>query len=1726
MIKTSIFPRRIKGIIILILSISFLSNNAFAQTVFNLPDYINNNTDGPTFYNETQSITGCTSIDVSFEFSSSLGWIGSGNMESFDECDFGDPCMGDPNDPLQGDCDECWDYLWFEFYVNGNLEIADFIGTTNLITSETYSYNTGCIDPSDQTDFELDGLAQTWASAETVSLENIIIICYDEVTELDVLIEPSNEVCEGDDVNLTLNPAYGDAEWEFGGVNFDSGLTSSIPSVTTGDAGTYTVIAYDVNGCSSSADFDIDVLPIPMACDVVTPIEPCSTLPSGEAEIDLTQYDSEANCFTSDDVIWFTDQGDIPDFPIIDPTTYQTFSGSVWAVVFNGTCYSDPVEVLIDVTAGLEPMIDIANDMLCEGQNIVFDIVNTPSCPDCDYDWEGPPTSGVTETTTTSQYSVINANTDFDGTWTVTVTDENGCTGSSSVIVNITSGPTGTISGGGDLCPGYCTDASNELTLDLSGGTPLYDATIEVSVGPISLPITLPAFLPNGSVSLCIDPAALLPSLSDFDGDGVDDLVIPDLALNFSIELMDLVDANGCSGVGSGIITYNIQNEPNANDPGGPYELCEGMLFDLTSYNVNINATEAILWFEDMALTMPIADPTMYQPGSTVVWAVVDNGTCLSDPVDLLLIEIVTPVLDPIADQEVCGQFDFNPPSGSNLGANVYYEDTDGNQYFAGDITMDSGMYTVFAGDNPLCMDMETFEITVLQEPEIIFPTMELSGCGEITLPEINANNLHPLNGSVLYSEGSNQTGMLFSENDVVAENQGITTLYVYAGNGPNCFQEIQIDLNFTSDIEYLLPAYPDIECGDFQLLDVGGATPGLAYYTELDGGGTEYLPGDFLEAPGTYTLYLYDLSIDQTCVLNSNESFSITLEEEPIIDPIDDVSVCESEGFILPEITGDFLTGDESYSTESNGGGMSFEPGDIVDFSTTIYMFNNQASCPAQEVVFEINVIPAPNAGDDNTIETCIGPPLDLSSFLSIDADLGGVFESDDAVLTGADLSIWDTNGAMTNQAFLFQYIVNSPGAICPPDTSEITISLTNDVSAGMAILDSTVCEGELIDLFDFLEGESSGGYFLDPASPLDTIFDGVWMADGSGTSFEYVIEAMDGCNGDQTDFMVAVTNMETIEVSMPDQQLCSGACVSMIFEASAPFNLDMQLVDTNFNVYDINLEVEGNQEFQVCLDGTVGDFDGETISLGQDAGNYILAFAFDPDPAPCYPNLSNLNDFNLTAETVFEETIIGEVCPGEAFEYNGEFYSQDQTLISFSLNGCDSITNIVVEEFPPAENFENDTYCIGTMVPIGGNIYTEDTNVQLMLEDASANGCDSIIYVDIKFDDASYNIIDKTICLEDSEMVGNEIYDVNNPMGSDTIIGGSVLGCDSIISVMLNFYDAALGEEVETICQGDTINILGENFYEGMDMLDIVLEGSSTNGCDSIVSVSVDFFPTMELDETYEKCEGDILEVNGYIITDENLDGFYTIENPSNDCPTIINYTTELLISSSTMIDTSICQGETVIINGIEFSETNTFDEMIIPSSNGCDSIITINVNIDGGATIITQQLIGNNTYQLDYESNGVMEPVWTSSTGLLECDTCETTSIMISEDTEIYLTAITESGCIVTDTILLSYLPEEIFVNIFYPNIFTPDDPNLNQIYTIYGTQGIMISELNIYDRWGNEVYSATDFLTNDESAAWNGRIDGEEALQGVYVGIVRYIDSQGVEQFEAFDFTLIR
>jgi gliding motility-associated-like protein len=72
------------------------------------------------------------------------------------------------------------------------------------------------------------------------------------------------------------------------------------------------------------------------------------------------------------------------------------------------------------------------------------------------------------------------------------------------------------------------------------------------------------------------------------------------------------------------------------------------------------------------------------------------------------------------------------------------------------------------------------------------------------------------------------------------------------------------------------------------------------------------------------------------------------------------------------------------------------------------------------------------------------------------------------------------------------------------------------------------------------------------------------------------------------------------------------------------------------------------------------------------------------------------------------------------------------------------------------------------------------------------------------------------------------------------------------------------------------------------------------------------------------------------------------------------------------------------------------------------------------------------------------------------------------------------------------------------IFIPNVFSPNNDQVNDRLTVYSNNPEShINSFRIYGRWGELMFSNTDFAPNHTAAGWDGSFRGQMVRPGVYV-----------------------
>ena len=1290
--------------------------------------------------------------------------------------------------------------------------------------------------------------------------------------------------------------------------------------------------------------------------------------------------------------------------------------------------------------------------------------------------------------------------------------------------------PTGTLTGTANLCPGACED----VTWDISGGTAPYNLVFEVSSGPFSLTQGLPG-LPNmGSLTVCYDENGVIPS---FDV-GTNTLNLVDgFGTSFLLELLSITDDNDCMSVLTGQeINITLGESPSINSIPA-ITVCGEMgmpvIIDLSDYDAAIGSGQTVIYYSDPALTMEIGP--MYQiTGSTTIYAVVStSGTCISDPIAIDIIFQPAPSIDDPGPIIECGQYTLPVITGVGLTSTVSYwtgQGQTGTPIAEGTvIAADIILYIYDEGAG--CPSEVTFSINILPEPEIDQPNNVIA-CGAYILPPITGNNL---SGFESYYTQPNQGGTAYAAGAEITTN---TVLYIY-DNLDGCPAEVFFVVEITDGPEIMMPDTLSA-CNSIVLPSISGEglTSDVSYFTGQNGTGDEFSPGT--EIDNDIVLYAYDGTTD--CF--DETLIQVIVPQGPILNQPEDVTVCDY--FVLEEIEGDNLQ-DPFYVDVA---GESYFAGDSIFVSVTECCITDsllgQGVVPdcSSTLCFSITIMTDPIAGEDVAFNDCGGSVVDLLDVQGADADTGGIFidTSSTGALSGSTLDVGLINGS----SFSVFYEVEN---MCGLDTSVYTVNITDNADAGNNT-SSSVCSGEDLTLVDFINQADPGGVFFNTESNMEvTDFNSdEIVAAGGSLLFYYIVGAGGTCDPDTADINFTVVTSPTLDLPS-DETLCSGYELPEIMgtNLSGTENYNTML-DGSGTIYQPGDTLDNSSTLYVqsgvgsCA--TIDSFEitilepqttliSETICNDDTLNVNGIAYWFENDfgiqELTTEEGCDSLVEIQLTFFETDTNFINEQICWGGSFTFFGVTLDKDKpsTQVVIPLadkNNCDSVIFVTITFDDPITRNIDQSLCENDSILINGVFYSASNPSGIDTVEVFES-CDTILNINVTFDEDIVVLVDDVLCEDESVMIGNEVFDIMNPSGEVTVEGTA--GCDSMITVDLTFFEVPMGLLTGEFCSTEIIDTLGEVFSIDNPEMEVVLEGASAQNCDSTVLVSFDFILVDEGMYTEEICEGTSVEVFGVEFDEAYPAGQVTVQSALG-CDSLINVLiTFSTVSSDFELNPVDCETEIGYFIFQDFSILGTdyfysldngsqesisigdtiFDinpgehSIVLSSAEGCSDVVDFSIAVSDNITLNIAEIVviqEGSYHSVDIQGLGNATITWTPPTNI-SCTDCPNPTFDPSEDTEYVINVVDDAGCTATDTILIRV--EQSF-DIYIPNTFTPNEDGINDMFLIFSESDIEYS-LTVYDRWGNRVYQGFELVTNDINSGWNGRFSDRAVSQGVYV-----------------------
>jgi len=283
----------------------------------------------------------------------------------------------------------------------------------------------------------------------------------------------------------------------------------------------------------------------------------------------------------------------------------------------------------------------------------------------------------------------------------------------------------------------------------------------------------------------------------------------------------------------------------------------------------------------------------------------------------------------------------------------------------------------------------------------------------------------------------------------------------------------------------------------------------------------------------------------------------------------------------------------------------------------------------------------------------------------------------------------------------------------------------------------------------------------------------------------------------------------------------------------------------------------------------------------------------------------------------------------------------------------------------------------------------------------------------------------------------------------------------------------------------------------------------------------------PSYESQAVETICEGDTLSFGDQNLTEAEL--YENLFVASDGCDSMVFLELIVLEHSEGDREDIFCEGESLIVDGFEFFEEGIY-EYSVENAIGCDSVITIDIEMipsNSGLEII-QEISIKLGETVDVEPTYIDPDIttfsWIDTSGSVISNEEILMDFRPTENTSLVISGFDDFGCASLDTVEFRV---ERDVRSYIPNIFTPDDPNFNNTFQVFGNPAVdQISEIYIYDRWGELVYSHFNSGPLENYIGWDGRFQGNDAVNGVYVYLLTLDIADGTQEQYAGDITLIR
>ena len=178
----------------------------------------------------------------------------------------------------------------------------------------------------------------------------------------------------------------------------------------------------------------------------------------------------------------------------------------------------------------------------------------------------------------------------------------------------------------------------------------------------------------------------------------------------------------------------------------------------------------------------------------------------------------------------------------------------------------------------------------------------------------------------------------------------------------------------------------------------------------------------------------------------------------------------------------------------------------------------------------------------------------------------------------------------------------------------------------------------------------------------------------------------------------------------------------------------------------------------------------------------------------------------------------------------------------------------------------------------------------------------------------------------------------------------------------------------------------------------------------------------------------------------------------------------------------------------------------KLFVLDQNGCQAAGIIGINVPMEISVELGENIELNLGDTAHLSAivslpfDVLDSIFWTGLENTTCDNCLQQMVSPIVTSAYSIQVINTDGCMANDELTITVIRND---EIFIPNVFSPNGDGINDLFQVsVGAYVNRILDLQIFDRWGNQVFRAQQLDPTDPQLSWNGTFHQQPLNPGVY------------------------